>query len=182
MGALTKGWGLFSSAVAAAGSTINESVIQPGMKRAETTVGEFNERGLSQMGEQYGQQGQDFTQRLSEQAKSTGGWLSSLAGEGWARANQLAKEHAARGGDPDDADFARNLEHLKLNGPSKYQGYEGYGRVEADDGGVGDDGWGFKDDPEEDKPPVTTETTVKQDKKKEIPSKQDGIDDEWKDF
>ena len=138
LSALTKGWGLFSSAVAAAGSTINESVIQPGMKQAGQTVGELNERGLGQLGEQYGNQGKDLTGKFAEQAKMTTGWLSSVAGEGWARANQLAKERAGV-----DLDFTDRLGHLKSDGPTKY---EGYGQVGSSGRHAEDGGWGEWDD------------------------------------
>jgi ADP-ribosylation factor GTPase-activating protein 1 len=142
LSALTKGWGLFSSAVAAAGSTINESVIQPGMKQAGQTVGELNERGLGGLGEQYGAQGKDLTGKFAEQAKVTTGWLSSVAGEGWARANQLAKERAGV-----DLDFTDRLGHLRSDGPSKYQGYGQVGSGGQQGNHHDDnDGWGDWDD------------------------------------
>ena len=108
------------------------------MKQAGQTVGELNERGLGQLGEQYGNQGKDLTGKFAEQAKMTTGWLSSVAGEGWARANQLAKERAGV-----DLDFTDRLGHLKSDGPTKY---EGYGQVGSSGRHAEDGGWGEWDD------------------------------------
>jgi ADP-ribosylation factor GTPase-activating protein 1 len=191
LSALTKGWGLFSSAVAAAGSTINESVIQPGMKQAGQTVGEFNERGLGGLGEQYGAQGKDLTGKFAEQAKVTTGWLSSVAGEGWARANQLAKERAGV-----DLDFTDRLGHLRSDGPSKYQGYgqvgsggqqgnhhddnDGWG--DWDDGKAAALGGGFRDDVSEPRRSVEQPRGGKVTSNNNKPKDDENWDEDWKAF
>lgn len=202
--ALSKGWGLFSSAVVAAGSTINESVIQPGMKQAGQTVGEINERGFGHLVDGGGVStgsggggagaGSTATSRLADQAKMTTGWLTSVAGEGWAKANQLAKERAGV-----DLDFTDRLGHLKGDGPSRYQGYGQVGGAAGTSSSAGgDDGWGewdggndnhatsggFRDDGEEDvygqsKSSAGVVGTNKQGSK---PEQDEKWDDDWKAF
>jgi len=198
--ALSKGWGLFSSAVVAAGSTINESVIQPGMKQAGQTVGEINERGFGHLvdgggvstgGGGAGAGGAGLTaSRLADQAKMTTGWLTSVAGEGWAKANQLAKERAGV-----DLDFTDRLGHLKGDGPSRYQGYGQVGGTNNSE----DDGWGewdggnshpatsggFKDDDEDvygQSKNSAAAGVVGTNKQGSKPEQDEKWDDDWKAF
>lgn len=96
----------------------------------------------------------ELTGKLALGAKGAGGWLSSVAGEGWARANQLAQQqqgsHAGHSGWDEEEDLTERLAHLRSNGGSKYEGYEGYGRVndsrsgsgQGQGQGQGQDGWG----------------------------------------
>jgi ADP-ribosylation factor GTPase-activating protein 1 len=192
--ALSKGWSLFSSAVAVAGTTINDSVIQPGVARAGEVVSSVNERGIgagyggvgaNNTGTGSGPSGRDLSSKLLEEAKATGGWLSSVAGEGWSNLNTLAKE---KGG----LDLNEQLGKLGIKGSSStggnnrnYPGYEfEYGQLDRAEGGNEDDFFhqhgGYTDapssstaaPPKKDTPPPA----------KEKPTKGDGWDDEWKDF
>lgn len=164
--ALGKGWGLFSSAVAVAGSTINESVIRPGISAAN--------EGLSQL------EKDERARGLMQEAKGTVGWLGSVAGQGWQRAQELAKERGAGGG---GIDLDESLAHLRVNegegGRGKYAGFgnDNGGSSWAPEGHTDDQGWsnaGWDDEPKKAAP-----TT----KAQEVPKKKDGEwDDEWKDF
>jgi hypothetical protein len=161
------------------------------MKQAGQTVGEFNERGLGGLGEQYGAQGKDLTGKFAEQAKVTTGWLSSVAGEGWARANQLAKERAGV-----DLDFTDRLGHLRSDGPSKYQGYgqvgsggqqgnhhddnDGWG--DWDDGKAAALGGGFRDDVSEPRRSVEQPRGGKVTSNNNKPKDDENWDEDWKAF
>ncbi|WVW86825.1 hypothetical protein I302_108880 [Kwoniella bestiolae CBS 10118] len=130
LGALSKGWGLFSSAVSSAANEINQSVVKPGMARAsEYTSGENSEewrRYLSQAG---------------AQAAHAGTWATARAGEGWDQLNDVARQ---KGG----VDLNEQLGKLGLGG--KTPGQRGYGQLEragdAEDGFITPHGGGDKDD------------------------------------
>lgn len=193
--ALTKSWGLFSSAVTIAGKEIHESVVKPGMARAGQTLGELNasqsqERGYA-AGERLpgGRDPRDVADRLSAQARTTGGWLTSslsnIAGEGWQGLNALAKE---KGG----VDLSAKLGQLGLGGGGQSGAGRGYGSYEysdvyEDDGRdaaryrdetahAGKDGWDDWDAP---KPSGKVQAAPAT---KAAPKTDKAWDDEWKDF
>ncbi|WVN87510.1 uncharacterized protein L203_102692 [Cryptococcus depauperatus CBS 7841] len=86
--AITKGWGLFYSAVKSAGEEINKSVVQPGLDRAQQiTAGENSEEWKR------------YAAQASRQAMEAGGWLGSRAHDGWEGLNGMAK---SRGVDLDE--------------------------------------------------------------------------------
>ncbi len=180
LAALSKGWSLFSSAVAVAGSTINDSVIQPGVARAGEVVQQVNDRGIGggySNGMATGQSGKDLTSKLYEDAKATGGWLSSVAGEGWTNLNHLAKE---KGG----LDLNEQLGKLGIKSstasdsksrfPAGYE-YE-YGEMDRPEGEGEDDFFvqeGYSD---------RAKSSSTSASKNAVGGKTDGWDDEWKEF
>lgn len=185
LAALSKGWSLFSSAVAVAGSTINDSVIQPGVAKAGEVVHQVNERGIGggySNGISTGQGGKDITSKLFEDAKATGGWLSSVAGEGWSNLNHLAKE---KGG----LDLNEQLGKLGIKSstgsgsnakfPPGYE-YE-YGNLDREEGGEEDffvqEGYSDRPLAPSAPPPAKSAET-----KKPTTGKTDGWDSEWKEF
>ncbi|GHJ86558.1 hypothetical protein NliqN6_2960 [Naganishia liquefaciens] len=194
LAALTKSWGLFSSAVTSAGKEIHESVVKPGMARAGQTLGEFQAQQQAQaqgpgQGPGYGvKDPREMADRLSSQARSTGGWLSSMAGEGWQNLNTLARE---KGG----VDLSAKLGQLGLGGrgtsggnatrgyPRGYEYGDAYaddGRDAAyrDDGAHGKDGWAEWDAPAPASAPVKPQSSTS----KAAPKTDKAWDDEWKDF
>lgn len=157
LGALTKGWGLFSSAVATAGKEINETVVRPGIGKASELAGNSG-------GEEW--------QKYLDGAKQAAGWAGQRAGEGWESFNEVAR---AKGG----VDLNEQLGKLGLGKTGA-----GYGQLErAEDGvltphaqGADDDffeAWG--DEPTA-QPPVPPP-------KPAAAKKNDGWqEDEWNDF
>lgn len=149
------------------------------MARAGQTLGELNDRSSAPPrdgppGMQGGRDPREVADRLSSQAKVTGGWLSSIAGEGWQNLNTLAKE---KGG----VDLSAKLGQLGLGssnagaGRGYPSGYE-YGDVRDEGAAYRDDvrdGWDEWDAP-------ATQKSGNQPKPKEAPKKE--WDDEWKDF
>ncbi|KAJ9119773.1 hypothetical protein QFC22_003483 [Naganishia vaughanmartiniae] len=138
LSALTKSWGLFSSAVSSAGKEIHSSVIQPGVARAGQTLGGEGDGGY---------EARELAARVAEQAKATTGWLSSMAGEGWTNLNQLANQHTA-GGAEGGLDFTERLGQMGLGptGSSIAQDHQQGGKYDRVSHG---DGWnndGFTDD------------------------------------
>jgi ADP-ribosylation factor GTPase-activating protein 1 len=118
LGALSKGWGLFSSAVATAGAEINRSVVQPGMARASdftqnVSAGEGNEEWKKYLGQ--GMKG----------ARDAADWAAQRANEGWGAVNEAAK---TRGG----VDLNEQLGKLGISGRSG----TGYGQLERAEDGV----------------------------------------------
>lgn len=167
--ALGKGWGLFSSAVATAGSTINESVIRPGISAAN--------EGISQL------ERDERARGLMQEAKGTVGWLGSVAGQGWQRAQELANQRAAGGG---GIDLDESLAHLRVHDGEGNRGkYTGFGNEngrsswapEGHETGE-DQSWsnaGWDEEP--------AQSAKKAAPAKELPKKKEGEwDDEWKDF
>jgi ADP-ribosylation factor GTPase-activating protein 1 len=139
LSALTKSWGLFSSAVSSAGKEIHSSVIQPGVARAGQTLAGEGDGGY---------EARELAARVAEQAKATTGWLSSMAGEGWTNLNQLANQHTA-GGSGGGLDFTERLGQMGLGptGSSIAQDHQQggkYDRVSGHGDGWNDDG--FTDD------------------------------------
>lgn len=121
LSALTKSWGLFSSAVAVAGSTINDSVLQPGVARAGETIGQIQRDG-------YGG-GVLNTDKLLADAKATGGWLGSVAGEGWSNLNKVVKDASSGAGGSsgsNELDLSAGLRGMGL-GPTKNEKFKGFG-------------------------------------------------------
>jgi ADP-ribosylation factor GTPase-activating protein 1 len=178
--ALTKSWGLFSSAVTSAGKEIHESVVKPGMARAGQTLGELNDRSAAPARDGQGMQGggrdpREIADRLSSQAKVTGGWLSSIAGEGWQNLNTLAKE---KGG----VDLSAKLGQLGL-GSSTGAGRDGFPRgYEYED--VRHDGAAYHDDVRDgwDEWDAPAQKGTSKAPVKEQPKTDKAWDDEWKDF
>jgi ADP-ribosylation factor GTPase-activating protein 1 len=161
LGALSKGWGLFSSAVSSASREINETVVKPGMTRAQ------------------------------EIAQSQGGndeWRNYLAGIG---SNAKEALEGLSGAAKDKGlDLDEHLQKMGL-GPTKRPGYEGYGQVGKDGGegsGGGDedffDSW---DDKPAGKPTATpaaaSAPAAAGSSRAPATKKNDGWnDDEWNDF
>jgi ADP-ribosylation factor GTPase-activating protein 1 len=115
LGALSKGWGLFSSAVAVATKEINASVVQPGMARAQ------------ELAQGQGGGNEDLRKYLAGigmNAKEASTWISQRAGEGFEGLNGAAK---SRGLDLD--------EHLQKLGISSTGQMQGYGNLDRAEGG-----------------------------------------------
>lgn len=154
------------------------------MARAGQTLGELNAQQAQ--GQGYGAKDpREIADRLSGQARTTGGWLSSMAGEGWQNLNTLARE---KGG----VDLSAKLGQLGLGGSGGNtgrgypRGYE-YDDVYADDGrdaayrdegAYGKDGWDEWDAPA----PTSTEAKAQAPVTKPAPKTDKAWDDEWKDF
>ncbi|KAK1923676.1 putative ARF GTPase activator [Papiliotrema laurentii] len=170
LGALSKGWGLFSSAVVSAGKEINTSVLQPGMSRAQQLAAEGG-----------GEDWKKYINTVGSSAKTAADWAGQRANEGWDTLNHVAKE---RGG----VDLNEQLERLGLN--QKHDG-DGYARLaRAEDGVISPHGAGKKDDedffdswdaPAASTPaqrPAAAGTAGKKAEKRDDWDKED----EWKDF
>ena len=113
LGALSKGWGLFSNAVATAGKEINDSVVKPGMSRAqELTSAEGSEEWKR------------YLSQAQTGAVQATGWLGQRANEGWTGLNEVAK---TRGG----VDLNEQLGKLGMSGKTS-----GYGQLERAEDGV----------------------------------------------
>ncbi|WVR07979.1 hypothetical protein IAU60_005022 [Kwoniella sp. DSM 27419] len=166
LGALSKGWGLFSSAVAVAGREINESVVKPGMERAQAyTQGEGSDEWKR------------YLSTAGAQAKTYSAWAQQRAGEGWDVVNDVAKQ---KGG----LDLNEQLGRLGLGKGTP--GQSGYGHLErAEDGKLTPHGAGAGDDDDFfdswDRAPATSATAPAP--ASSASKKKDGWeDDEWKDF
>ncbi|WWC73604.1 uncharacterized protein I206_107576 [Kwoniella pini CBS 10737] len=177
LGALSKGWGLFSSAVTSAASEINQTVVKPSVARAQEYA--------------QGEQSEEWKKYLSNatsQAKEVGGWASTKAGESWGTLNEVTK---TKGG----IDLNEQLSKLGLNsvvgvgGGSSRQ--NGYGQLErsgdAEDGLItphgGDNEDDFFDSWDNHSKQSTTSTTTGKANVNGGAKKKDGWeDDEWKDF
>ena len=160
LGAFTKGWGIFSSAVASAGKEINESVVRPGIGRASELGG-----------------GDEFQKYLSG-ARQAAGWAGQRAGEGWESLNEVARN---KGG----VDLNEQFGKLGLAGVG---GRGGYGNLEKAEAGVITPLRAGEDDFFEawDEPTSSGNTPVAPAKGAVAgKGKKDdgwGQDDEWKDF
>lgn len=175
LGALSKGWGLFSSAVTSASREIQESVVKPGMSRAQELA----------QGQGGNEEWRRYLAGLGMNAKEASNWLSQRGGEGLERLNEVAK---SRGLDLDD--------QLAKLGISNQSGRAGYGQVGALDraeggdltphggeaGGRDDDFFDSWDDQAASKPSSTTAPVAAQTKSEQAKKKDDWNDDEWKDF
>lgn len=170
LGALSKGWGLFSSAVTTASREIQESVVKPGMSRAQELA----------QGQGGNEEWRKYLAGLGMNAKEASNWLSQRGGEGLEQLNKVAK---SRGVDLD--------EQLAKLGISNQGGRTGYGQVgsqldraEGGDltphgggaGGRDDDFFDSWDDQAATKPAATSAKPAPGKKK------DDWNDDEWKDF
>ncbi|KAJ9102661.1 hypothetical protein QFC19_004770 [Naganishia cerealis] len=163
LSALTKSWGLFSSAVTTAGKEIHTSVIQPGVARAgQTLEGET------------GYEARELAAKVAEQAKATTGWLSSIAGDSWSSLNTLARERAGAsgGGGYGEVDLTERLGQMGLQPSSS---------AIARDHAQG--GWdeGFTDD--WDAPPAAqTKPAAARAETQKGKQAEPAWDDEWKEF
>jgi ADP-ribosylation factor GTPase-activating protein 1 len=163
LGALSKGWGLFSTAVASAGREINESVVKPGVSRAQ---------------EAYDQGASDDVKRAfnnaSTSARGAAGWMGQRASEGWGSVNDVAR---TRGG----VDLNEQFGRLGLGKGSAHD--QGYGQV-GHDSPTNDsffESWG-PDTPGGDTPVSATASKPSAGSKSAAKKKDDWEDDEWKDF
>ncbi|WWC65940.1 uncharacterized protein I303_108562 [Kwoniella dejecticola CBS 10117] len=178
LGALSKGWGLFSSAVSSAASEINQSVVKPGMARASEYA--------------QGEQGEEWKRYLSTagaQAREVGGWASAKAGEGWGQLNEVTK---SRGG----VDLNEQLGKLGLGAQGQGQGVRpiggqgGYGQLErsgdAEDGFITPHNGGQEEDffdAWDNHGHGQSSSASAKPAAKATGGKKDGWeDDEWKDF
>lgn len=109
LGALSKGWGLFSSAVATAGKEINESVVKPAAQRAN----ELYEQGANDDMKRYFASAQ-------QQAMGVANVVGQRAHEGWGQFNDVAKKQAG-------VDFNEQFGRLGLGKGSERD--QGYGQV-----------------------------------------------------
>ena len=176
LGALTKGWGLFSSAVATAGKEINESVLQPGMTRAQQLAAEGG-----------GEDWKKYLESASNNAKTAAGWAGQRAGEGWDSLNHVAKE---KGG----LDLNAQLGRLGISGRPAGEARGNYGQLErAEDGVLTPPGGGTSKDeffesldhqPSVGRGPVAPVNAPEVIKPQKTEKKADDWDkdDEWKDF
>lgn len=178
LGALSKGWGLFSSAVSSASREIQETVVKPGMTRAQEIA----------QGQGGNEEWRNYLAGLGMTAKETTAWLGQRGGEGLEQLNKVAK---SRGVDLDE-----QLAKLGLSGQGS-GGREGYGQVgqqydraEGGDltphgggaGGRDDDFFEVWDEPEPRKPTGAGQAAPPQAKPAQPKKKDDWKDDEWKDF
>ncbi|ORX37629.1 hypothetical protein BD324DRAFT_579232 [Kockovaella imperatae] len=177
-GAVSKGWGVFSSALASAGKEINTSIVQPGMSRAQAFASETDQTEWRK----YLDQGLDG-------AKTAAGWAGQKAGEGWGQVNQLAKQNAG-------VDLDEKLRSLNLGGGGGNRGASqaGYGRLDRGEDGFGGSysdyehqGGGYQDDDDDNSwgasgshEPESAKTGKAT--QKETKAKDWDQDDEWKDF
>lgn len=164
LGALSKGWGLFSSAVATAGREINESVVKPGMSRAH----EAYESGT----------GDEFKRYLgtaAEQARAASQWTAQRAGEGWEQLNDVARQKAG-------VDLNERLGSLGLGG--RTASGQGYSTVGEASGNYSDDFFDeFQDGHDAPLAGSTGQTNAQAKKQaKEEKKKDNWEDDDWKDF
>ena len=171
MGALSKGWGLFSSAVATASKEINTSVIQPGVAKAQTFAQDV------QQGEG-NEEWRKYLQGAAAGATQAGGWIGQRAGEGWNVVNGAAKERGV--------DLNEHLGKLGLGataaGGSRSQSYAQLDRAEGGDltphGGAGDDDFFESWDEQKAAAPPASKAQGSASKG----GKSGWDDDEWKDF
>lgn len=167
LGALSKGWGLFSSAVASAGREINESVVKPGMAKA-------NEAYESGTGEEF----KRYLGTAAEQARAASQWAGQRAGEGWDQLNDVARTRAG-------VDLNERLGALGLGGRSASG--QGYSTVGSGPSGHHDDDFfaEFNDAHDQNAPLAgATGQTKKEAAKqaKDEKKKDNWDDDDWKDF
>jgi ADP-ribosylation factor GTPase-activating protein 1 len=164
MGALSKGWGLFSSAVVTASREINESVVKPGMSRAQ----EMYDQGASDDVKRY------FNQ-AGTQARSAANWAGTRAAEGWDQFNDVARSNAG-------VDINERLGRMGLGKGSARD--QGYGQVPSQSQRDEDDFFDSWDEPETaktTKAPLAGPSTVPKPPASKS-AKKDDWDDEWKDF
>ncbi|BEI90473.1 uncharacterized protein CcaverHIS019_0305430 [Cutaneotrichosporon cavernicola] len=164
MGALTKGWGLFSSAVVTASREINESVVKPGMSRAQ----EMYDQGASDDVKRY------FNQ-AGTQARSAANWAGTRAADGWDQVNDVARNQAG-------VDINERLGRMGLGKGSARD--QGYGQVPTHSQKDEDDFFDAWDEPESSKTtnaPLSGPSTVPKPPASKA-AKKDQWDDEWKDF
>ncbi|GMK56590.1 hypothetical protein CspeluHIS016_0304300 [Cutaneotrichosporon spelunceum] len=164
MGALTKGWGLFSSAVASASREINESVVKPGMTRAQ----EMYDQGASDDVKRY------FNQ-AGAQARGAANWAGTRAAEGWDQFNDVARNQAG-------VDINERLGRIGVGKGSVRD--QGYGQVPTHSQHDDDDFFDAWDEPESHKTtkaPLSGPSTVPKPPASKA-TKKDNWDDEWKDF
>lgn len=173
LGALSKGWGLFSSAVTSASREIQETVVKPGMTRAQEIA----------QGQGGNEEWRRYLAGLAMNAKEASNWLGQRGGEGLERLNEVAK---SRGIDLDD-----QLAKLGISNQGARGGYgqvdESLNRAEGGSltphgggaGGRDDDFFEAWDEPEPSKPAgqPATQSKPPQSKKND-----EWNDDEWKDF
>ncbi|WWC92907.1 uncharacterized protein L201_007869 [Kwoniella dendrophila CBS 6074] len=170
LGALSKGWGLFSSAVSSAASEINQSVVKPGMAKAtEYTSGENSEEWKR------------YLSNATTQAQHASQWATARAGEGWDQLNDVAK---SKGG----LDLNEQLGKLGINSNTSNRN-RGYGQLErsgdAEDGFITPHGGNDEDffDSWDNHPTSNTSAANDKNAKPAGKGKNDGWeDDEWKDF
>lgn len=106
LGALSKGWGLFSSAVVTASKEINESVVKPAAQRAN----ELYEQGANDDVKRY-------LTTAQQQAQGLATVVGQRAHEGWDQFNDVAKKQAG-------VDINERLGRLGLGkGSERDQGY-----------------------------------------------------------
>jgi ADP-ribosylation factor GTPase-activating protein 1 len=172
LGALSKGWGLFSSAVSSASREITETVVKPGMSRAQEIA----------QGQGGNDEWRNYLAGIGSNAKEASAWLGQRAGEGLEGLSGAAKD---RGLDLDE-----HLQKMGL-GPTQRPGYEGYGQVGRDGEGSGGrednffDSW---DDQPAAKPaatPVSASAPAASASQGKTPAAKKGDgwnDDEWNDF
>ncbi|TXT12984.1 hypothetical protein VHUM_01385 [Vanrija humicola] len=176
LGALSKGWGLFSSAVSSASREINESVVKPGMSRAQ----DMYQQGASDDWKRY-------VDSATTQAKGAAAWTAKRAGEGWQNVNDLSRQHAG-------VDFNEQFDKLGLGGRRAQD--QGYGQLsqhadarEYHDGHDDDFFESWDSQPQSSngaaasKPAAKPAAATKAAPAKEQPKKKDNWDDdEWADF
>lgn len=168
LGALSKGWGLFSSAVTSAAGEINQTVVKPGMSRAQ----EMYDTGASDDWKRY-------VSTATTQAKTAGGWAAARAADGWGQVNDVAR---TKGG----VDLNEQFGKLGLGkGSARDQGYGQVGQHgddffdEWDDHGAHASGSAASPNVATPAPARSSSSTPAPAK----PVKKDNWDeDEWKDF
>lgn len=164
LGALSKGWGLFSSAVATAGREINETVVKPGMQRA-------NEAYESGTGDEF----KRYLGTAAEQARAASQWAGQRAGEGWEQINDVARTKAG-------VDINERLGALGLGGRNASgQGYSSVGAGPSHD----DDFFAEFNDAHDQAPLAGASGQSQKDAKRQAQDekkKDNWDDDDWKDF
>lgn len=127
LGALSKGWGLFSTAVASSAREINASVVQPGMARASEYAAGAQAAAATRSAGGGGAGGEsgwgEYLNTGLASAKAAGTWAGARATEGWSAANDLAKQ---KGG----VDLNEQLGKLGLGGGNRQGRYGHMDRAE----------------------------------------------------
>lgn len=211
LGALSKGWGLFSSAVKTSAVEINRSVVQPGVARAQDLAQQYNHQGATGQGqrrqhgdgETYDAQGpgaraldgldgmggggnewERYLKSGLDATRAAGTWAGQRANEGWTAANELAK---TKGG----VDLNEQMTKLGLGGKGgagqQDQRQQGYGKMRQGDGD--DDffeSWDAPASAGSSAPNTATGAGAKQKQAQAQAAQGKGKDgweeDEWKDF
>ncbi|KAL7425225.1 ADP-ribosylation factor GTPase-activating protein gcs1 [Cryptotrichosporon argae] len=166
LAALSKGWGLFSSALSTATREIGDAVVKPGLERAQQAYGDVSQND----------DWKKYIGAAASQAQSAAGWAAKSAGDGWDRVNEVAKK---QGG----VDLNEQLGKLGITGQTRAGHGYGYGHV--GNGADADDDFFDSWDAQQGASDISKTEAGDVDKAKAVgkgKAKGDWEEDEWKDF